>query len=85
MCFFSSPKISSSQQAASQTLGVAASQLVPETKAPEANAPVFGSSEVDGENGTATGIGSMKIPKMITSMPAPAATTGANKSFNVTM
>lgn len=80
MCFFKSPSMP--QQ---QTLGVTASQLVPETVAQEATAPVFGSSEDNRETGTNTGISSLKVPKMIAQVQYAPATTGANKAFNVQM
>lgn len=80
MCFFKSPSIP--QQ---QTLGVTAQQLVPETTAPDVNAPVFGSSETNRETGATTGISSLKVPKMIPQVQTSPATTGANKAFNVQM
>ena len=81
MCFFKSPNLGPQ----TQTLGVTGAQIVPETKAPEVNAPVFGAAAPDGETGAATGISSLKMPKMLTAAPAAPATTGANKSFNVQM
>lgn len=80
MCFFKAPNLGPQPQ----TLGVTASQLVPETKAPEVNSPVFGAATASAETGDNKGISSLKLPKMVTPAPAPQI-TGANKGFNVQM
>lgn len=58
MCFFKTPKM--------PDFNVPDRPTVTETKAPEAQAPVFGTSENDRQDETKgdTGVSSLKIPKL---------------------